>query len=187
MSTDQNPIAFTHALALPSPIHDLRTACGCRPDELPKNSFIATKLDAVTCPQCLIIIGDKKTLTALRDKDWTDGLPTVTLAENPDGSVAFQIAHGMAGVMAQMFLDACTSIGALNYLELEMRGSRTDEEIIVTVQRKQGEPPGQKATRLKGYVDACIPWLNKLMGEWSPDKDSAEAISRLIERIHTGK
>lgn len=159
-----------HAVALPAPFHDVRTVCGLSAHEAGSDEIALVK-EAVTCPMCLVLIGDRKITDELRNRDWTEGLPVVSLEENPNGPPVFKIAHHLAAIMGQIFLDTLKSIGATNYLEFSMISAKTREEIIVTIQRRAGMSPGEKNRKLTDLLARCLPWL-------SCGKDAAHVCDR---------
>lgn len=155
MTTITEPIiVMTHVIALPAPLHDVRTACGVRLDEFEHPEFhrLVVAGEPATCEACAVATGCRSLA------DMTPGLPVVTSFDVEDQSLRFTVAHrtavAMAAALARLLDSGPEGKPAVNYVEMQLSDDATGKQYICTVQRGERPSPHDFRKQAESKLDA---------------------------------
>ena len=169
---------LVHILATPSPIHDVKTACGQRLGDLPAEHAITGDRERITCEQCKAMLGEVKA------KDWLQGLPEIVKVGTKDGLMEISIAHEMAGVLAGIFSGELKNYPqANNFLAFQFgHGSEDEDEYstLVTLQRFGKLTPIDAAARAVERMSCALEWLGKALDILEFDSIDGESYAEWI-------
>jgi len=150
--------------------------CGIHVNTMPEaereHHTIATSEESITCDVCLAYKGKQRTIER-------DGTPVIEDLVVKDGQALVKIGHRLVQQMALAMFQMLDDARAPNCLEAIFQApDGGDEEVIVTVQRKDGLTPMQLVAKEKTLVDDAVACLKSLR-----DGDASDAVWRDIDDV----
>lgn len=147
-----------HWMQLPAPLDNIEMICGRRADDPSlKHDRVAIEKDKVTCPACLVMLGQYRVVPRI------DGAQ-VKEATVVDGQLVVSVSGGATTLLGAQLAACLIESGAPNYIEMTFDPRLGDERrsIIVRIQWADGLSPDQARKAAEAELEVARESFAKL-------------------------